>query len=109
MTDSPNLDGWNIGHAADVEWQPWGSNGNARAKVLAAGDGYYIAVVEADPGYRGDHHVHEHTEFSVVLDGSFLTQGIELGAGDAYVAEAGSVHSDFEAPRGARYVSIFKI
>ena len=104
-----DLTGWNIGHAEEIEWQPWGSRGDARAKVLATGDGYVLALVEAEPGYTGDPHVHAHAEFSFVLEGDYRTQGRDLKAGDAYVAEAGSVHTDFETRSGARYLSIFKL
>ena len=58
------LDGWDIGVFADVEWSPWGSSGNARAKVLANGDGYFVALVEAEPG-RGVPHAHEPIGFGV--------------------------------------------
>ena len=61
-----SLDGWNIGHADDIEWSPWGSGNDARAKILTNGDGYYVALVEADAGYHGDAHEHEHTEFLYV-------------------------------------------
>lgn len=101
--------GWNIGHGEGVEWQSWGSRGDARAKVLAVGDGYLVALVRAEPGYRGDPHQHAFTEFSFILDGAFRTQGIDMAAGDAYVAESGSVHTDFETPNGATYLSIFKL
>jgi quercetin dioxygenase-like cupin family protein len=104
-----SLDGWDLGHAADVEWGPWGSEGNARAKLLAQGDGYYVALVEAEPGYRGDAHEHEHTEFLFVVDGTLHTQGQTLSTGDTYVAAAGSTHEDFGTDAGATYVSIFTL
>jgi quercetin dioxygenase-like cupin family protein len=103
------MDGWDIGRFDAIEWSPWGSGGNARAKVLANGDGYYLALVEAEPGYTGDPHEHAHTEFLYVVDGTLLNQGATLGRGDGYVAAAGSVHSQFETPDGATYVSIFKL
>ena len=104
-----SLDGWCIGHADQIEWGPWGSGDNARAKVLANGDGYYMALVEADPGYRGDPHEHAHTEFLYILSGTLETQGCALGAGSAYVAAAGSTHDAFSTADGATYVSIFKL
>ena len=52
---------------------------------------------------------HAHTEFLYVVDGTLLNQGAALGRGDGYVAAAGSVQSQFEAPDGATYVSIFKL
>ena len=37
------MDGWSIGRFDDVDWFPWGSSGNARAKVLANGDGSLLS------------------------------------------------------------------
>jgi len=60
-----------IASAADeVDWVPWGSGGNARAKVLGAADGFNVALVEADAGYAGDPHVHTYPEFLYVVDGT---------------------------------------
>jgi len=39
-----SLDGWDIGRFDDVEWAPWGSAGNARAKTLASGDAYVASA-----------------------------------------------------------------
>jgi quercetin dioxygenase-like cupin family protein len=103
------LDGWNIGVFDDVDWTPWGSRGDARAKVLANGDGYFVALVEAEPGYSGDPHVHAHPEFLFVVDGALRNQGREMTKGDAYVAEPGSSHDDFGTATGATYISIFKL
>lgn len=109
MTDAiDTLDGWDIGSAAQADWVPWGEGG-ARAKVLASGDGYVVALVEAPAGYRGTPHRHDHTEFLHVLDGRLRTQGRGLEPGDAYVAAAGSHHTDFEAETAATYLSVFKL
>jgi anti-sigma factor ChrR (cupin superfamily) len=102
------MDGWSVGRFDDVEWSPWGS-GAARAKVLANGDGYFLALVEAEPGYAGDPHEHAATEFLYMVEGSLATQGETLSKGDGYVAATGSQHQQFEAPNGATYVSIFKL
>jgi len=104
-----SLDGWNIGHADDIEWSPWGSGNDARAKILTNGDGYYVALVEADAGYHGDAHEHEHTEFLYVVRGALRSQGRVMTAGDAYVAGTGSRHDEFRTDDGATYVSIFKL
>jgi quercetin dioxygenase-like cupin family protein len=104
-----SLDGWDIGRFDAVEWSPWGSGGNARAKVLANGDGHYVALVEAEPGYTGDPHVHEHAEFLFVVEGTLRNQGREMTKGDAYVAAPGSSHDDFGTDTGATYLSIFKL
>jgi quercetin dioxygenase-like cupin family protein len=103
------LEGWDIGRFDDVDWAPWGSGGNARAKTLASGDGYFLSVVEAEAGYRGDPHEHAHTEFLYVVDGALRTQGREMTRGDAYVASAGTTHADFVTESGATYLSIIKL
>ncbi len=100
--------GWSIGSAAETEWVPWGGGG-ARAKILASGDGYHLSLIEAEPGYEGTAHVHEHTEMLHVLSGEVVTNGVTLGPGDGYVAEAGSEHVSFASPTGATYLSIFKL
>jgi len=107
--DKALLDGWDMHSQAEIDWTPWGDAGNARAKVLGTGDGYVLAVVEAQAGYRGSPHEHAHTEFLYVVSGSIRNQGRTLGPGDAYVASIGSVHSDFEAEGPSTYLSIFKL
>ena len=109
QTAPHTLEGWDIGHVADQEWVPWGSTGDARAKVVASGDGYYVVLVQAEAGYEGEPHVHDHTEFAYVLEGEVHTQGTTMGPGDAYVAAVGSHHTDFGTTTGATYLSIFKL
>lgn len=105
----PSTDGWDINHAPDAQWMPWGSTGDARAKILGSADGYHVVLVEADAGYRGTPHTHEHAEFFYLVDGRIRNQGEELDAGDGYAAAAGSTHEDFEALAPSTYVSIFRI
>jgi quercetin dioxygenase-like cupin family protein len=111
MTDTGTglLDGWDITRGADAPWVPWGGAGAARAKVLGTGDGYVLALVEADAGYTGTPHEHTNTEFLYVLEGRIRNQGRAMGAGDAYVASIGSHHTGFEAEVPSTYLSIFKI
>lgn len=104
-----SLDGWDIGRFDDIDWTPWGSGGNARAKTLASGDGFFLSIVEADAGYRGDPHEHVHTEFLYVVDGTLRTQGRQMSKGDAYIATSGTTHADFGTDTGATYLSIIKI
>ena len=105
-----SLDGWDIGHSAERDWSPWGgTTGEARAKVLAVADDYYLTLVEAQAGYAGDAHEHAHPEFLYVIDGQVRTQGVELHAGDGYAAATGSVHSDFATATGATFVLTFRL
>ena len=107
MATSP-VDGWTITRNADTDWVPWG-DGGARAKVIGSADGYLIALVEAEAGYRGTPHVHAYAEFLYVVDGRLRSQGHELVGGDGYAAAAGSTHDDFEAVEPSTYLSIFRM
>jgi hypothetical protein len=109
MNNEISLDGWDIKKFDDLEWGPWGSRGDARAKILGIADGYYVALIEAEPGYKGDPHVHNYPEFSYVVQGSVRNQGVAMKAGDGYAAATGSTHTDFETEGGATYITIFKI
>jgi quercetin dioxygenase-like cupin family protein len=104
-----SLDGWDIGTFDDLDWSPWGSGGDARAKVLGSADGFFVAVVEAEPGYSGDPHEHAHPEFLYVIDGTLDNQGRTMTAGDGYAAAPGSTHAQFATATGATYLSIFKL
>lgn len=104
-----SLDGWDIGSFEKIDWVPWGTGGLARAKLMASGDGFNVAYVEAQPGYSGDPHEHTYTEFLYVIEGTLRNQGQEMTKGDAYVAAIGSTHADFATETGATYISIFKI
>ena len=105
----PSLQGWDICHRAESEWTAWGANGDARAKVLGAADGYTVALIEAPAGYKTAPHEHNHAEFFYLLDGAIRNQGQTLVSGDGYAAAAGSVHSDFEVQIPSSYLSIFRL
>jgi hypothetical protein len=101
-------DGWDINHADELDWVPWGGGG-ARAKVLGTADGYVVALVEADDGYQGTQHEHADAEFFYLIDGEVTNQGETMRAGDGYAAAAGSRHDEFRADAPSRYISIFKL
>jgi mannose-6-phosphate isomerase-like protein (cupin superfamily) len=103
-----SLEGWDINHADQLDWVPWGEGG-ARAKILGAADGYVVALVEADAGYHGTPHEHAHAEFFFLVDGEVTNQETEMTAGDGYAAAAGSRHDDFRVHTPSRYLSIFKL
>jgi quercetin dioxygenase-like cupin family protein len=104
-----SLEGWDFTRGESLEWLPWGSQGDARARVLAVADGFHVVLVEADAGYRGEAHEHRFPEFLYVLDGDVRSQGQGMKPGDAYAAATGSVHTDFATGSGATYLSIFKL
>jgi|SRR5271157_2966138 len=104
-----SLEGWTMTSGAEADWMPWGEHGDARAKILGTADGYVVALVEAEAGYRGTPHEHAHAEFFYLVDGRVQNQGRELVGGDGYAAAAGSTHGDFEARAASTYLSIFRI
>ncbi len=105
----PVLEGWSITHADSAEWFPWGQTGDARAKILGNADGYLVTLIEAEAGYKGTPHKHEHAEFMYLISGSLRNRGRSMTAGDGYAAAAGSRHDDFEAETAASYVVIFRV
>ena len=105
----PSLEGWDITHVEDAEWAPWGEGGNARAKVLGSADGYLVMLVEAQAGYEGTPHQHEHAEFFYLVEGRLRNQGQVLTTGDGYAAAGGSTHDDFEALAPSTYLVIFRL
>jgi quercetin dioxygenase-like cupin family protein len=104
-----SLVGWDIVHGAAAEWIPWGGeHAPARAKILGTGDGYFLVLVEAAAGYVGGAHDHAYAEMAYVLSGTIENQGVPMGAGDGYVASAGSSHTGFTATSDATYIVAFK-
>ncbi len=106
---TPSLAGWDIRHAAKLDWIAWGNQGTAKAKILGDADGYTVAVIRAETGYRTAPHDHAHSEFLYLLDGVVRNQGQVLTAGDAYAAATGSIHTDFAVQSPATYLSIFRL
>ena len=105
-----SLDGWDIKRFEETDWVPWGgTGGDARAKVLGVADGFYVALIEAQPGYRGDAHEHKYPEFLSVIDGEVRNQGQLMVQGDGYAAAPGSSHTDFGTETGATYLLVFKL
>ena len=105
-----SLDGWDINSFGQTDWVPWGgADGDARAKVLGIADGFYLALIEAEPGYRGDAHEHAYPEFLSVIDGEVHNQGQSMVRGDGYAAAPGSSHTDFGTETGATYLLVFKV
>lgn len=105
MSDAP--EGWTF---SDSGAQPWQTIGDGVAiKALGAADGRMIATFQFQPGYVGGVHQHHEPEFSYILEGSLVSQGVLMTAGHAYAATAGTTHDDFRTDTGCTLVSVFKV
>lgn len=98
--------GWMFSNANDIEWQSLADK--VAMKMLAAADGKVIALFKFEPGYAGGTHHHEEPEFSYVLEGDLVSNGVAMSPGGAYGAQAGTDHTEFRTDNGCTLVSVFK-
>ena len=102
MTDNA---GWTFTDSAEVDWQPLGEG--IAMKMLGVANGKTMTMFKFDAGYVGGTHDHSDAEFSYVLDGSIISNGVTMEAGHAYAAQAGTTHDEFRTDTGATLVSVF--
>lgn len=95
------------GHADDVEWQSYPHG--QRVKLLTQSQGVAVVLSEVEPGCEGPLHVHPGAESIYVLEGSVVSNGVELHAGSAAVHDAGTTHAEFRSPQGARFIVVFTL
>ena len=100
-------DGWSFSDSGAMAWKPVGEG--VAMKALCAANGKMIATFQFAPGYVGTLHHHEEPEFSYVLEGSVVSQGVLMTAGHAYSAQAGTSHEEFRTDTGCTLVSVFKM
>ena len=105
MSETPA--GWTFADSGAMPWQMMGDG--IAMKSLAAADGRMIATFQFQPGYVGGVHDHAEPEFSYILEGSLISQGVLMTAGHAYGVEAGTTHDDFRTETGCTLVSVFKV
>ena len=106
-TDPAAPAGWTFTDGEAMDWQPIAEG--AGMKVLGIADGKMIATFKFDAGYVGGVHHHEEPEFSYILEGSMVSQGVQMEVGHAYAAQIGTTHDDFRTENGCTLVSVFKI
>lgn len=103
MTDVP--EGWAFCDAGAMEWQQMGEG--VAMKSLGAANGKMMAMFRFDAGYVGAAHDHADAEFTYLLEGDLSSNGVAMQANHAYVAEAGTSHSEFSTTNGATLLSVF--
>jgi len=99
------IEGWTFSDEAAIAWQTMGPG--VEMKNLGAANGRLIAMFRFEPGYVGGSHDHADAEFTYVLEGDLVSNGVSMGPGHAYAAQAGTSHTEFRSENGATLVSVF--
>jgi len=102
-----STEGWTFTDSDAIEWQAMGDK--VDMKVLGVADGKMIALFRFGAGYVGGTHHHEEPEFTYVIEGDLVSNGVEMATGHAYAAQAGTDHDEFSSPNGCTLVSVFKV
>lgn len=102
-----DITGWTFTDGDAAPWQEMGPG--VEMKTLGMANGRLMAMFRFAPGYTGGAHDHGDAEFTYVLEGDLISNGIEMKAGHGYAAEAGTKHTGFESPSGGTVVSVFQV
>jgi hypothetical protein len=97
--------GWTFADANAMDWQEMAPG--VDMKMMGGADGRVIALFKLAAGYVGGTHEHSDAEFSYVLDGEVVSNGVTMTAGHAYAAQTGTTHDEFRTESGATIVSVF--
>ncbi len=97
--------GWTFADSNALDWQPMGDS--YAMKLLGVADGKMLAMFRFEPGFDGAAHPHNEPEFTYVLEGSIVSNGVQMEAGHGYAAVAGTTHEEFRTDTGCTVVSVF--
>jgi quercetin dioxygenase-like cupin family protein len=100
-----STEGWTFADSDALDWVERGPG--VAVKMLGGADGRVIAMFRFAPGYVGAVHEHTDAEFTYVLDGSVVSNGVLMEAGHSYAVGAGTTHSEFRTETGCTVVSVF--
>jgi len=104
--DTHDTTGWTFGDSDSIDWMTVGDK--VEMKTLADAEGRTIALFRFGAGYVGGTHHHELSEFSYVLDGDLVSNGVPMKTGHAYGVASGTDHTEFRSENGCTLVSVFK-
>lgn len=100
--------GWSFARPDSHPWRPTGTPGCEMQRL--GSDGIRMMVMlKLEPGYVGKPHRHDDSEFTHVLSGDVVSNGVAMTAGHSYVAMAGTMHTEFRSVGGATVLSVFKV
>ncbi len=77
-------------------------------QTLGLAGGRLMAKFRFEAGYEGGSHHHGDAEFTYVLEGDLVSNGVTMQAGHGYAAEPGTDHTEFRSPGGATLLSVFQ-
>lgn len=98
-------DGFVYGDANSIEWRPM--KPGMDMKSLGQADGQMMALYRFDAGYVGTPHEHNGAEFTYVIEGTIVSDGLTLTPGHGWSAPHGTPHKRFYAETDATVVSVF--
>lgn len=102
-----STEGWTFTDSTAMDWQERAPG--IAMKMLGVADGRMLAMFRFEAGYVGGVHDHTDAEFTYVLDGSIISNGVRMEAGHAYAVGAGTTHSEFRTDDGCTLVSVFPV
>jgi anti-sigma factor ChrR (cupin superfamily) len=105
MSEHP--EGWTFTDSGEMDWQERGPG--VAMKTLGVADGRMQAMFKFDAGYVGGTHGHTDAEFTYILEGEVISNGVLMAAGHSYAAQAGTTHSEFRTDSGCTLVSVFPV
>lgn len=100
-----STEGWTFADSSAMPWQEMGPG--VAMKLLGGADGRVISLFTFEPGYVGGTHEHTDAEFTYVLEGSIVSNGVLMEAGHSYAVGAGTTHTEFRTDTGCTVVSVF--
>ena len=103
MTDM--TEGWTFTDSTSIDWTPIGEG--IAMKALGEAEGRVIMQFQFAPGYVGGVHQHHDAEFTYILEGEMISNGVTMKAGHAYAVGAGTTHEEFRTDVGATVLSVF--
>jgi len=90
-----------------VEWRAFHLLEGVEMKVLHREDsGLFRALVRLAPGAEIPRHRHVLVEDILILDGTLVTDGVTMRAGELCHGEVGSIHAASVAPAGCTFLLI---
>ena len=106
MTAFP--EGWTFADSNAMDWQQMGPG--VEMKMMGAANGKGLAMFRFEPGYVGNVHQHPDSEFTFVLEGEVISQGVKMLEGHGYAVEGGTTHEEFRTEESScTVVSVFNL